>query len=140
MIKIVTTEEITLTTLETNSFGDVIETQLPEGTEVTIWLDDPDAIGKDSDLTWRTSLFMWVGNYTERYTKPSIKLKEVSNKYDIKLFSDELYTPKFQFEPSDKSYVFSMIDNQNRLLVSFLYANGIFPEGSLEIVGINDYI
>jgi hypothetical protein len=136
MIKIVTTEEITLTTLATNGFGDVIETQLPLGTEVTIWLDDPDAIGKDYNLTWRIPLFMWIGNYTERDVKPSIKLKEVSSKYDVKLFEDELYTPKYPFTQSDKPYVFSMIDNQNRLLVSFLYANSIFPEGSLEIVGI----
>lgn len=135
MIKIVSTEEIKLTTIEKNGFGDIIETELPVGTEVTVWLDDPDANGKDLHLSWSIPLFMWIGDHTERDTKPSIQLKEVSNIYKVKLFNED-GTYKYPFEISDKPYVFNMIDNQNRLLVSFLYANDKFPEGSLEIVGI----
>ena len=135
MIKIVSTEDIKLTTIDKNGFGDIIETELPVGTEVTVWLDDPDASGKDLDLTWTIPLFMWIGDHTKRDSQPSIQLKEVSIKYAVKLFNED-GTNKYPFTVSDKDYVFNMIDNQNRLLVSFLYDNNIFPDGSLEIVGI----
>lgn len=135
MIKIVTTEEIKLTKIEKNGFGDTIETELPTGTEVTIYLQDPDAKGKDVDLSWNIPLFMWVGDYTQKDTKPSIVLKEISSKYKVIIFNED-GSNKYPFTRSDKDYVYAMIDDQNRLLVSFLYANGIFPEGSLEIVGI----
>ena len=135
MIKIVTTEEIKLTTVERNGFSDVIETELPVGTEGTIWLDDPDASGKDLGLTWKIPLFMWVGDYTQRDSKPSIKLKEVSSSYNIKIFNED-GSAKYPFTRSEKEYVLGMIDDQNRLLVSFLYANDIFPQGSLEVVGV----
>lgn len=135
MIKIVTTEEIKLTKIEKNGFGDTIETELPTGTEVTIYLQDPDAKGKDVDLSWNIPLFMWVGDYTQKDTKPSIVLKEISSKYKVIIFNED-GSNKYPFTRSDKDYVYAMIDDQNRLLVSFLYDNGIFPEGSLEIVGI----
>lgn len=135
MIKIVTTEDITLTTIEKNGFGDIIETELPVGTEVTVWLDDPDARGKDLDLTWKIPLFMWIGDYTQRDVKPSITLKEVSSSYSVKVFNED-GSAKYPFVRSDKEYVLGMIDDQNRLLVSFLYANNIFPQDSLEIVGV----
>lgn len=135
MIKVVTTEDIRLTKVEKNGFGDIIETELPIGTEVTMWLDDPNALGKDLSLAWEIPLFMWVGDYTQRDTQPSIKLKEVSSLYKVRLFNED-GSDKYPFEVSDKPYVYNMIDNQNRLLVSFFYANEIFPEGSLEIVGV----
>lgn len=135
MIKVITTEEIKLTKIEKNGFGDTIETELPVGTEVTLWLDDPNAIGKDLTLSWDIPLFMWVGDYTKRDSEPSIKLKEISSSYKVRLFNEDS-TYKYPFESSDKPYVFSMIDNQNRLLESFFYINEIFPQGSLEIVGI----
>jgi hypothetical protein len=135
MIKVVTTEEITLTQIQSNGFGDTIENQLPIGTEVTIYLQDPDAKGKDVNLSWNIPLFMWVGDYTQKDTKPSIALKEISSKYKVTIFNEN-GSDKYPFTRSDKDYVYGMIDDQNRLLVSFLYANGIFPEGSLEIVGI----
>jgi len=135
MIKVVTTEEITLTQIQSNGFGDTIENELPIGTEVTIYLQDPDAKGKDVNLSWNIPLFMWVGDYTQKDTKPSIVLKEISSKYKVTIFNEN-GSDKYPFTRSDKDYVYGMIDDQNRLLVSFLYANGIFPEGSLEIVGI----
>ena len=135
MIKVVTTEEITLTQIQSNGFGDTIENELPIGTEVTIYLQDPDAKGKDLNLSWNIPLFMWVGDYTQKDTKPSIALKEISSKYKVTIFNEN-GSDKYPFTRSDKDYVYGMIDDQNRLLVSFLYANGIFPEGSLEIVGI----
>lgn len=135
MIKVVTTEEITLTQIQSNGFGDTIENELPIGTEVTIYLQDPDAKGKDVNLSWNIPLFMWVGDYTQKDTKPSIALKEISSKYKVTIFNEN-GSDKYPFTRSDKDYVYGMIDDQNRLLVSFLYANGIFPEGSLEIVGI----
>jgi len=135
MIKAITTEEIKLTQIQKNGFGDIIETELPAGTEVTMWLDDPNAVGKDLSLAWEIPLFMWIGDYTQRDEKPSIDLKEVSSKYKVRLFNED-GSYKYPFEVSDKPYVYNMIDNQNRLLVSFFYANEIFPEGSLEIVGV----
>ena len=135
MIKIITTADIKLTEVNKNAFGDILENELPEGTEVTLWLGDPNAYGKDLSLVWEITLLMWVGNYTEKDNKPSVNLKEVSKKYRVALFNED-GTYKYPFTRSDKDYVLGMIDNQNRLLVSFLYANGIFPEGSLEIVGI----
>ncbi len=135
MIKIVTTEELKLTKVEYSDFGGVLETELPIGTEVTLWLTAPKDIGGGVGLKWDISLMMWEGDYTMKNSSPSLVLKELSKKYRVSLFNSD-GTNKYPFNTSDRDYIFSMIDDQNRLLVQFFYDNGIFPENSLEIVGI----
>ena len=135
MIKIVTTDKIELTKIEFSDFGDVLQTVLPQGTELTIWLTAPTDIGGGLSLKWEINLMMWVGDESQKDTSPSVIIKEVSKKYKIALFNSD-GSFKYPFVRSEKDYILGMVEDQNRLVVQFFYDNGIFPQGSLEIVGI----
>ena len=78
---------------------------------------------------------MWIGDETQKDTSPSVIIKEVSKKYKIALFNSD-GSNKYPFVRSEKEYIFGMVEDQNRLVVQFFYDNGIFPQDSLEIVGI----
>lgn len=135
MIKYITTAEKPLTQVQRNGFGRMIETVLPVGTEVTIWLKAPNDIGDDNDLKWQIQTYSWVGDYTEKNTKPSVEFKELRGVYMVDVFNED-GSDKYPFDKSLKSYVYGMIEDQNRFLIQYFYDEGIFPEGSLEVVGI----
>ena len=135
MIKLITTEDIELTREVRNAFGGVIDEVLPSGTEVTWWMTEPETKGKGVNMTWTIGLLGWIGDYTQKDTAPQLIVKEVQSRYKIQLFDSE-GNPKYPFVKSELEYVQGMIDDQSRLLVQFFYVNGIFPEGSLDIVGI----
>jgi hypothetical protein len=135
MIKIVTTEEVTLTQVQNTNFYDIIETVLPIGSEVTLWLKAPVDVGDGLDLKWKIQLNMWAGNYTEKHTNPNIQLKEIKSVLNVNIFNPD-GSDKYPFLKSAKGYVYGMIEDQNRFLIQYFYDEGIFPVGSLEVVGI----
>jgi hypothetical protein len=135
MIKLITTEEIQLTREYRTAFGGVLDEVLPVGTEVTWWMTEPKTIGKGVGMAWKIGMVGWIGDYTQKDTAPVLNVKEVQSNYKVDLFNTD-GTYKYPFVRSEKEYVSAMIEDQSRLLVQFFYVNGIFPEGSLDIVGV----
>jgi hypothetical protein len=135
MITTTTNTEIVLTQEKVNAFGSIVTDQLPEGTSVTWWMTAPSEVGKGVNMCWDIELLGWIGDYTEKETAPKLVVKEVQRKYRIKLFNAD-GSDKYPFVRSEKGYIQGMVEDQSRLLVQFFYVNGIFPEGSLDIVGV----
>jgi len=135
MIKITTSETLKLTQVQYTNFGDKIETELPVGTEVTAWLKAPVDIQGGVDLKWQINLNIWIGDYTEQHTSPNVQIKELKPSYTVEVFNED-GSDKYPFIESEKGYVYGMIEDQNRFLIQYFYDEEIFPEGSLEVVGI----
>lgn len=135
MIQLTVTADFPLTIIESNALSGQIETPLNVGDKVTIYQKAPIDIAKGIDLKWNIPLLITKGEYTEKDTQPNIILKEINQNYIVEIFNAD-GSDKYPFERSLKTYVFGMIEDQNRILVEYFKTENIIPAANMEIVAI----